>query len=324
MRLSLLMLPLLATILPALSFQASAKMLDPNVPADALEIMKRGQCGEADGKPAVYSWSGNVYSRVRGEPDRLLFKGQGMNIRQCVSVNDPVQGKGFRQVSREIMLYLDPKTGEVVRHWDNPWTGERVEVMQVANDPVNQPAQYTFSKDGDPAVPKIKQEGQWLLQSLEIPLFYPNPLGGKYQEFIGGQYHAMEIFDFTFNANEIRNTDIKAVYPAVSWVRLSDWMPWMKMRDRQGQLVFNMTGRKLASFDELPQVMKNEIAKNYPEYTRPPALDDNRPNETTWTAFKQWIDAKQTKADSTSTKLSTAPTNQSLSQPSNKISRAPQ
>ena len=96
------------------------------------------------------------------------------------------------------------------------------------------------------------------------------------------------------------------------------------MRDRQGQLVFNMTGRKLASFDELPEVMKNEIAKNYPEYTHPPALDDKRPNETTWTAFKQWIDPKQTKADAASTKLSTAPTNQSLSQPSNKISGASQ
>lgn len=294
MRLSLL--TLLAISLAAIATPASAKMLNPNVPVEALEIMQRAQCGEADGKPALYSWSGNVYSRVRGEPDKLLFKGQGMNIRQCITVNDPIQGKGYRQVSREIMLYLDPKTGEVLRSWDNPWTGEKVAVMQVANDPVNQPLQYTFSKDGKPAVPTIKQEGQWLLQSLEIPLFYPNPLGGDYQEFVGGQYHAMEIFDFTYHADEIRNNDIKSVYPAVSWVRLSDWLPWMKMRDRQGQLVFNMTGRKLASFEELPEVMKNEIAKYYPDYTHPPALDDKRANETTWTAFKEWIDAKQTKA----------------------------
>ena len=100
---------------------ASAKMLDPDKPEDALEIMKRTQCGVADGVPAVYHWSGKVYSRVRGEPDRHLFNGEGMNVRQCVRIEDPKRGVGYRQVSREVMFYLDPKTNEVLRKWDNPW-----------------------------------------------------------------------------------------------------------------------------------------------------------------------------------------------------------
>ena len=33
---------------------AAPRMLDPAIPADALEISKRVQCGEADGQPAVY------------------------------------------------------------------------------------------------------------------------------------------------------------------------------------------------------------------------------------------------------------------------------
>ena len=56
---------------------AAAKMLDPDKPEDAVEIMKRAQCGAKDGTPAVYHWSGKVYSRVEGEPDRLLFTGEG-------------------------------------------------------------------------------------------------------------------------------------------------------------------------------------------------------------------------------------------------------
>ena len=72
------------------------KLLDPATPADALEISKRVQCGEADGNPAVYHWSGKIYSRVEGEPDRLLFLGEGMNIRTCVSVSDPQRGTGWR------------------------------------------------------------------------------------------------------------------------------------------------------------------------------------------------------------------------------------
>ena len=88
----------------AVATPLSARTLDPKVPEDALEISKRVQCGEADGVPAVYHWSGKIYSRVDGEPDKHLFNGEGMNIRQCVKVTDPKRGTGYRQVSREVQL----------------------------------------------------------------------------------------------------------------------------------------------------------------------------------------------------------------------------
>jgi hypothetical protein len=44
----------------------STRMLDPAKPEAALETSKRVQCGEADGQPAVFQWSGKIYSRVAG------------------------------------------------------------------------------------------------------------------------------------------------------------------------------------------------------------------------------------------------------------------
>ncbi|ATW02834.1 DUF1838 family protein [Sphingorhabdus sp. YGSMI21] len=273
---------------------ALARTLDANVPEDALEIMKRTQCGEADGVPAVYYWSGKVYSRVAGEPDRHLFNGEGMNIRQCVRVEDPKRGVGYRQVSREVMFYLDPETNEVLRTWDNPWSGETVNVMQIANDPVNGHPSYPYSADGKPyALPTMHRQGKWLFLPMEVPLFYHNVLAGDYQEYVGNKYHAMEIFDFAMLADEILDTKNPTAYPTISWVRISDWMPWMKMRGRQGQMVFNAMGAKLKSYDDLPKVIKDEIALNHPEYTAPPPGDDPRPNETTWTVFKEMIDAER-------------------------------
>ena len=78
-----------------------------------------------------------MYSRVQGEADRLLFRVEGMNIRACTSIKDPKRGNGFRMVSRELLFYQDPVTGELMDEWKNPWTGETVEVLHVANDPVN-------------------------------------------------------------------------------------------------------------------------------------------------------------------------------------------
>lgn len=103
----------------------------------------------------------------------------------------------------------------------------------------------------------------------------------------------MEIFDFSMPTRELYDTKYPTAYPVVAWVRISDWMPWMKMRGRQGQIVFNAMGGKLKSYAELPAVIKDEIAKNYPDYTSPPPGDDPRPNETTWTVFKERVDQKR-------------------------------
>jgi hypothetical protein len=289
-----LLLATTALAMSALSANASARMLDPTKPEDALEISKRMQCGEADGRPAVYHWSGKVYSRIEGEPDRLLFAGEGMNIRQCVSTTDPKRGTGWRQVSREIMLYMDPATNQILREWKNPWTGETVKVAHIANDPVNSRG-YTFPYDeaGKPYTVNLIRQGRWIFSPVVVPLFYHNVLAGDYQDYIGGKYHAMEIFDFAADADDLLNTRNKTAYPSVSWVRISDWMPWMKMRGRQGQIVFNAMGTKLKSFDELPAVLKTEIAASYPAFTAPPPGDDARPNETTWTVFKKTVDAER-------------------------------
>ncbi len=73
----------------------------------------------------------------------------------------------------------------------------------------------------------------------------------------------------------------------MSWQRLSSWLPWMEMGDRAGMLYFHTAGRKLDKWDDLSATMKAEIDSNYPEYRNPPPLDDQRPNETSWTYFKK-------------------------------------
>jgi hypothetical protein len=271
---------------------ASAQTLDPSVPQDAVEIAKRMQCGVSADEPAVFHWSGNIYGRAPGVRDKLLFKGEGMNIRRCVEVEDPERGKGWRLISREIMLMLDPRTGEVLNRWENPYTGETVEVMHIHNDPVNQPASFPVRRDGSPyTLSSLRIEGDYVFMPFEAPLFYPNPLAGEYQQYVGNEYHAMEIFDFAAEKDELFDASQPTAYPMISWVRISPWAPWMEMGGRPGQMVFNAMGRKLpGGFEELPDVLKTEIRANYPAYEDAPPKDDTRPNETTWTKFKLLTD----------------------------------
>ena len=279
----------------ALSFPAYAQMLDPSVPQDAFEISKRFQCGTADGAEAVWHFEGNIYSRVQGEPDRLLFKGDGFNVRRCVEVNDPQRGKGYRLISREVWFYLDPATGEVINRWTNPWTDETVDVMHIHNDPVNGRPSFPNNTDGSSySIPSLRVEGGYVFMPFEVPLFYTNPLAGGYQDYVGNKYHAMEIFNFMGTADDVLDASKPTAYPIIAWTRISDWMPWMKMSGRQGQMVFNATGRKLpGGFEELPDMIKTEVRTNFPIYENAPPADDTRPNETTWTKFKKLIDAER-------------------------------
>jgi len=285
-----LLAPALALLALGLSGQAGAAKIDPATGEGAMTISRKIQCSTHDREPVLYWWTGDVYSRVPGERDKLLFKVDGMNIRQCDSVKDPVRGAGYRYVSREIMLYEDPATRAVVHTWKNPWTGDDVQVIHVANDPVNARAPtYALDKEGKPTTwnGHIFKNNWWTTDT--VPLFYDNPLQGSYQEYVGGKYHATEMFNSFGSLDDLLSDKTATAQVKIGWVRISGWLPWMKMGDRAGELYFHAAGQKLTQWNDLPDVMKQEIETNYPAWKAPPPVDDSRPNETSWTYFKKQV-----------------------------------
>ncbi len=265
---------------------------DLATPEGQLVAMRRIQCSEVDGRPATFYWKGFAYSRVPGEPDRQLFKVEGMNVRTCGPMPGSTNKAEFRLFSREILLYEDPVTGEVLRTWVNPWTGKTLEVLHVANDPVNNNFGL-LGRDGKPAsYPFVVSGTQWWL-TMAAPLFYTNPLGGDYQRYVGGMYHVTELFNFFGQVDDLGNTRADSAEVAVGWQRISSWLPWMEMGDRVGLLYFHTAGRKLAKWDDLSPTMQAEIGKSWPEYRDPPPINDQRPNVTSWTYFKSVMEARK-------------------------------
>ncbi|MFQ3595152.1 MAG: DUF1838 family protein [Sphingomonadaceae bacterium] len=285
----------LAAMCLAWAGSADAQRLSFDNPDDQIAMYRKIQCSTRDLEPVVYHWSGRVWSRVPGEPDRHLWNVEGMNVRQCVTVEDPDRGRGVRMVSRELMFYLDPATGAVIDEWQNPWTGKVNRIFHVANDPVNQRPVFPRGADGSPYRIPLRVEDGRAFWNVEVPLFYTNPLGGDFQEFAGNHYHAMEIFNFIVEEGRLRDRRARNAKAAVSWVRLSGWMPFMEMGSRPGSLVFNATGQVVDGIAALPRVVQDQIALRYPEYRVPPPADDQRPNATTWTEFRKFIEAEREK-----------------------------
>ena len=274
-----------------------ALLLSGSVTADevytgrqAWEIARKTTCGTLEAGVTRFGvWQGKAYSRVPGERDRHLFNLIGVNTRQCADVQDPDKGEGFRSVSREVMLYLDPETGALLDQWENPWTGQTVEVLHVANDPVNMRAPR-FATDGGEM--KLRRYGDLLVSASEVPLFYDNPLGGDFQDYVGGTYHAMEIFDTFYPADELLDSKRRLERSWIAWIRVAQWLPWMEMGSRPGLMVFNATGSSTFERGSIPEPLRSVLKDRYPSYFEPPPLDDPRPNETSWTVFRKHIEQK--------------------------------
>ncbi len=275
----------------------AAERLDPTSPAGGFAVERALGCGSLDTKaPQYYFWTGTVHARRAGEPDRLLFNVQGVNPRACRMVDDARRGAGYQAAARELMLYLDPASGAVLRDWRNPWTGDLVDVIHMENDPASMRAPaFERDADGRPTASRMRwtDMGKVYTAGRTQSFFRDSPLGGPYQDFVGGKYRVMEISTFTVTKADVAAWRHGRTLPyTATWVRISDWLPWMKMAGRDGQIVLTSQGRSSLSFDDLPEPLRSEIVARHPMMKETPAFDDPRPFQTSWDSLKKALDAQ--------------------------------
>ena len=252
----------------------------------ALDRLRRIECDCRDGVESVFWFAGRVYAHVAGEADRALFAVEGMLIRSTSTLEDPVRGQGFKRVGREMMLYQDVDTGKVLDHWDNPFTGARNDVVHVANDHVNA-SSFERRADGAPFDIPLRLHGPHWQMLQHIPIRRSNPLGAGYDAEIGAAYHAVELFSFSGAASDLADEACTSLPVAVTWSRLSDWLPFMEMSGRAGRIYAHVAGHKLGPDDALPDALAAIIDRQYPAFRTPPPLDDDAVMDTSWTEHRR-------------------------------------
>ncbi len=266
----------------------STKNLDLAQPADNLEAFIKMRCSLKDGDETTYYWSGTVYSFVPGERTVPLFGLEGCNIGKTIKIEG-----GYQFATRETAVYRDLKTNQILSKWYNPFIKDSVEVLTCWNDPVNQQFMLKGKSGGDWGVPYSKMGNGRVAMYSDVFLLYPSPL--KKAEFPentrSDNYQAAELFQFFLDEKEL-NSDQNSVYSEVGWTRISDFLPWMRMADRPGYLVYQCRGYKIINGQQLPDDFKTYIETNHPEFLHAPEKFST-PNMTSWKYFKAWKEKKQ-------------------------------
>ncbi|HMQ09004.1 MAG TPA: DUF1838 family protein [Saprospiraceae bacterium] len=257
-------------------------------PKDNLEAFVKMRASLDTNENTVYYWTGRIYGNIPGERARPLFDMEAMNIALIRKVDG-----GYQMLTREVALYQDLNTGEYLSQWDNPYTGLTVDVIHVWNDPVNQ-SYLLEGRFGPWGVPYKRMGNNRLVMYSDIWLFYPSPLPVKDYPLHSrsDMYQAAELFQFFMNEDELLDPHTRNVYSEVGWTRISDFLPWMNMGNREGHLVYQCRGYKIdGDFEKLPEPFKAYILEHHPEYATPPDTFVT-PNMTSWTYFKKVLDEK--------------------------------
>lgn len=265
---------------------AVEKTLDLNKPEDALKALLKVRASLNLGEEVVYWWTGNIYSYVSEEKSKLLFKMEGYNIGKIVESE-----KGYNFLSREVALYKDPKTGEILEKWENPFTKKTVDVVHVWNDPVNQ--QWGTETPWGPFRLSYTDMEETTVVYFDINVMYPNPLPkDEYPLYSqSNTYKSTELFNFFVDTENLHNPNMKSIPANISWTRIGPWLPWMQMGDKSGNIYYQCRGKKLENgYEDLPDYVKDYVEENHQEFTSAPDEFEEQ-NETTWTYFKKLLES---------------------------------
>jgi hypothetical protein len=235
----------------------------------------------------VYYATGNIYAHIPEQPFKLLFKFEMYNVCRVERI---LPDSGYRLLTKEVLFYKDPVTDTVLEVWNNPYTNEQVKVVHAWNDPVNAAMYYNktyfdYQMMGNGGV----------CMNADLLLFYPSVLPkNKYPlNSRSDNYHGAEFFNFISNLKKVQNKKTKSAYADLSWARYCDFLPWMRMADKPGYILYHSRGWKVeGGFKNIPEGIKNYVLTHNPSFVSPP-LQYSKPNMTSWRYFKKLEEEKK-------------------------------
>ena len=205
-------------------------------------------------------YSGIIYGAEHGKAPRLLFAFEGMEMYWMRHLD---QGE-FELIGHTVSFLKDADSGEWLREWRNPYTGELLEVP-AATQGGGAGRGFNYSVRGIRPTPFIEQMPErppayrilsgggrvWLSKETEYP-------PGMTQPRLQRQTMNCALEEFSNPAIERLKTQFASTV-------FMPWRNWMKMGEQPGYMIWHAAGLKLDSVDLLPAPYRARLDGEYPD-----------------------------------------------------------
>jgi hypothetical protein len=235
---------------------------------------------EADVAPGQFvngHVTGIVHGVRDGEAVRPLL---GFEVFSAIRVLKQPDGS-YQRLCRELIFYRDLASGALLDEWDNPYTGERVRVVDVANDPFNYVISEYFPEppsygglNADQRPPRRPLRLNWalvgddmLVLERDIHLFYRNALDpAKWpRESSGPMNRVSEMFRYVIRREDAENPALTHLPHVGFWSRVTPWLPWMLMGPAPGHVLY--VGRfHSVRPEQVPPAVLARVKERFPQF----------------------------------------------------------
>jgi hypothetical protein len=261
----------------------SGRALDLTTPTGNREAWAR-LLANTDMKSTKYGWAQGIIQGIRpGEANRDLVGFTMLSTAKLIPLTPEEKefwGVGYRKVLREVGLYTDLKSGEIIEEWKNPYLNETVKVVPIANDPFNhlitnyRPAPPSYGGLNKVTPPKIPFQLDWTRRGSTlnmmswINLFYPSALQPSKWPRESGQPFSQVTEMFLYNIDWAQMQDPKKTsieYHGV-WCRSTPWLPWMLMGPTPGHCQYYTEMGAVDDINKIDRKTLDYVERHHPKY----------------------------------------------------------
>jgi len=245
--------------------------------------------GTIGDKAVLSGYQGIQYAVVGNNRAVPVFGYAGFgNIRNKILPDGSVKVMG-----KECGYFTDVKTGKIIDHWDNPWTGERVEVFPFLNDKFRGTlglTQKVFKVGDGETVNNDMNDGSDEPKPFRLPWQtigdqyllgwdyaheYTNPVTpeGWPKASTGTRVNPSEHFTIFTPRNEIDDRSLETATFHAGFMRQAPWWPWMKMGQSgvDGVLFGRMHSYQITGgMEDVPVEVRKRVEKDRPDLFEEP------------------------------------------------------
>ncbi len=175
----------------------------------------------------------------------------------------------YEGVSFEVAYFTDWETGEVMETFDNPYTGETVEVPHTRMGP----SKLIIGIDGreipsdNPALAGMDISHRFIPPRIanDMVILVEEIHAGTPDDFTGPQFHYNEVTTYRAKAADVANPEVMLANDSTHFNGIVTWRPWLKMAGHPGHLFGTATGGRYASVEEYPPYYVEMTNKHHPD-----------------------------------------------------------